>query len=315
MSSSTLAPYPPKNKTISPSNPTPKNLTNSLVARGMETWRGVKNKCNQATIKFSRNKPNIKQDVSNHTDRPIVYDFSPESSEIREISNKTVKYDPNANIGFISTDFEWLKDFSDSFDKSLDNTENTRMNNNDKYFDKSTTPILKLPDLNNESLFSSLGSDMMQFLNASFDDILISEKQTFKKDNFVQNLKPHSISKSNSQNSTQEGPTGLTTSLSSTTISSSASTKNDEKSNKNSLNKHEFEQVINDSNANLYSFLAFAKSDVKRKDYRNALKSLRYVIENMRVLDPKDRQILGTKVMVLLEKCANSNTDSAIYIA
>jgi hypothetical protein len=294
----------------------------------------------------------------NEPSNKIVSKYTQQSSEhniLTEPSNKTVEcnqYSENVHAGLKSSDLKLLKDFglSDVFDKDinvpLDNTKEMNTQINDAFFDKCNTPILELPDNNNESLFSFFGADIAHFLDVSSGDpIITTETQTSVSANedICLNLndtslnlfqhesnqthstdKPPSITKSNSpQISIQEGrPTDLAASLSLATISSSASTKNEEKSNiipqspQNSLkNKQVFENVINDSNANFYSLLSFAKSDVKKKDYKNALKSLRFVIENLGLLDLNDMQILGTKAMVLLEKCANANVDCSIYIA
>jgi hypothetical protein len=161
---------------------------------------------------------------------------------------------------------------------------------------------------------------LAKFLDTSFDDkslnpsIEIIQDTSLKLRPFPQKLPERSHSFSNSDNhqsstneietsshtATLEGPSVLTTSLSTTSLTSSASTKNDEKVQNSISNSADiavnkspvFVDIINDDNANFHSMISFANSDAKRKDYPNALKSLKYVIENISLLDVNDLHVL-----------------------
>jgi hypothetical protein len=256
------------------------------------------------------------------------------------------------------SDFDMTNDFglSESIDTSTNapekNSEDIHkqiddQNFMDDYIDQYTHLIslplkIELPEQDRISLFSSFGSDIAKFLDATSDDISptrsveiiqeisslqpclpeLPERNRSQSDSDNHPLSPDGIEIS-SQSTIIEGPTILTTSLSTTSLNSNASTKNDEKGVNiipNSAEialtkKHIFVDIINDDNANFHSMLSFANSDAKKKDYKNALKSLKYVIENISLLDVNDRHVLGNKAMILLDRCANNNVDCATYIA
>lgn len=71
---------------------------------------------------------------------------------------------------------------------------------------------------------------------------------------------------------------------------------------------------ISDENARFYSMIAFAKSDAKIRDFKNAIKSIKFVLSNIESLPTSDKQAIGNKIMNLLDFCAKRSSECAVYL-